>query len=76
MSDPTFEAILRAPYLFDHGIGYWTGEPDRSVLARALAEVPQDPRVEREVMEGEVVLRGPEEVVLAEARLLREAGLL
>lgn len=67
---------LQAPFLFDQSIGYWTGEPDREALARALLEVPQHPDVEREMSDNGVTLRGPEEAVLAEAALLREAGLV
>ena len=69
------EITLLAPLLFDQGIGYWTGEPDVEALARALAAVPQAPEVEREVSETGVTLRGPEEAVREEARLLRSAGL-
>ena len=69
------EIVLLAPYLFDQSIGYWTGEPDREALARALAAVPRAPEVERETTPVGVVLRGPEEAVSQEARLLREAGL-
>ena len=69
------EVRLAAPFRFDQSIGYWTGEPDREALARALAAVAQSPEVEREVLEGEVILRGPEAPVLAEAALLRELGL-
>jgi len=69
------EATLRAPYLFDDSIGYWTGEPDREALARALAAVPPHPDVMREVGDDAVTLRGPEEAVRESARLLRDAGL-
>jgi hypothetical protein len=69
------EISLVAPYLFDQSIGYWTGEPDREALARALAAVPQHPEVEREALDDRVILRGPEEAIVEEARLLREAGL-
>ena len=44
-------------------------------MARALLEVPQHPEVEREPLEDGVLLKGPEDAVLAEAVLLREAGL-
>ena len=69
------EITLLAPFLFDQAIGYWTGEPDRQALARALAAVPQHPEVDREVRENGVTLRGPEQAIRDEARLLREAGL-
>ena len=69
------EITLHAPLYFDQSIGYWTGEPDREALARALAAVPQSPEVEREVTETGVLLSGPEEAVQEEARRLREAGL-
>ena len=66
---------LTAPQFFDQTIGYWTGEPDLELLARALAEVPQDPSIERESEGGSVTLRGPREAVLSEALALRDAGL-
>ena len=69
------ELTLLAPMLFDQSIGYWTGAPDAEAMARALAAVPQNPEVEREVLAGRVTLRGPEEAVREEARLLRSAGL-
>jgi len=74
MSEPC-EVRLQAPFRFDQNIGYWTGDPDQEALSRALAAVPQGPDVEREVQEGGVTLRGPEDAVREEARLLREAGL-
>ena len=70
------EITLTAPFYFDQGIGYWTGDPDQEALARALAAVPQHPEVEREMLEDRVILRGPQEAVLEEAHLLREAGLV
>lgn len=63
------------PFIFDQAIGYWTGEPDRQLLARALLSVPEDPAVEREVGEDRVILRGPSERVTVQADLLREQGL-
>ena len=69
------EVTLLAPFLFDQRIGYWTGEPDRDALARALAAVPQHAEVRREVLDNGVTLCGPEPGVFQEARLLREAGL-
>jgi hypothetical protein len=69
------EIELYAPFFFDESIGYWTGEPDREALARALAAVPEHPEVERVVSDAAVVLRGPDEAVREEARLLREVGL-
>lgn len=69
------EVRLSAPVLFDQSIGYWTGEPDREALARALAAVPEHPEVTRHPEEAGVLLRGPEEAVHTMARLLREAGL-
>jgi hypothetical protein len=69
------EVTLQAPFSFDESIGYWTGEPDREALARALVTVPQHREVERELTETGVTLRGPAEAVYEEARLLREAGL-
>ena len=71
----TLEIRLQAPVLFDQSIGYWTGEPDRAALARALAAVPEHPDVERAMEEAGVLLRGPAEAVHIMARLLREAGL-
>ena len=41
----TLEIWLQAPVLFDQSIGYWTGEPDRQALARALAAVPEKYRL-------------------------------
>lgn len=70
------EIRLLAPFFFDQSIGYWTGEPDREALARALAAVPEHPLVERVVTDADVLLRGPEEEVREQARLLREAGLM
>jgi hypothetical protein len=73
--DGRLTVTLTAPQFFDQTIGYWTGEPDRDLLARALAEVPQDPTVEREMADGSITLRGPREAVLSEATALRDAGL-
>jgi hypothetical protein len=73
--DGELAVTLTAPQFFDQTIGYWTGEPDRELLARAQAQVPQDPAVEREVADASVTLRGPREAVLSEALALRAAGL-
>ncbi|HEU4753232.1 MAG TPA: hypothetical protein VFU47_08985 [Armatimonadota bacterium] len=69
------EARLLAPVLFDQAIGYWTGEPDREALARALAAVPEHPAVERRPDAEGVTLRGPAAAVAEQAQRLREAGL-
>lgn len=73
--DGRLTITLTAPQFFDQTIGYWTGEPDLELLARALAAVPQDPRIERETDGGCVTLRGPREAVLSEALALRDQGL-
>jgi hypothetical protein len=70
-----FELLVQAPLRFDQSIGYWTGEPDSEVLARALAAVPAHPDVRRLMTEAGVLLRGPAEPVREEARQLRDAGL-
>jgi hypothetical protein len=75
VEDGELTVTLTAPQFFDQTIGYWTGEPDRDLLARALAEVPQDPTVERETADGVITLCGPREAVLSEALALRDAGL-
>lgn len=69
------EVALFAPLLFDQSIGYWTGEPDAEVLARALVTVDPVAEVEREVSASGVLLRGPVESTREQAYLLREAGL-
>jgi hypothetical protein len=69
------ELRLLAPAYFNQQIGYWTGEPDREALARALSAVREDPRVERVTEPDAVLLRGPEDAVREQARLLQEAGL-
>lgn len=75
MDEDELTVTLAPPFLFDATIGYWTGDPDLEALARALAEVPQDPSVRREVSDTGVTLSGPREAVLSEAAALREAGL-
>jgi hypothetical protein len=70
------EVALSAPLFFDESIGYWTGEPDRDALERALEAVVPNPSVERTVTPEGVLLRGPEAPVLEEAARLRKAGLL
>jgi len=86
MSDPTtsttaeaesgcYEEALAAPFRFDVSIGYWTGDPDLDLLARALATVPIDTLVAREVRGGQVRLVGDEVTVREQARLLRAEGL-
>ena len=71
-----YEILLRAPLWFDESTGYWTGEPDRGAVAKALEAVPAAPGVERKVSDEGVLLRGSEPAVREQARKLREAGLI
>ena len=74
-SPDCIELWLETPFRFDAGIGYWTGERDADRLTNALLEVAQHQEVARQLRENGVLLSGPREAVLEEARLLRAAGL-
>ena len=69
------EVELLAPCIFDQSIGYWTSEPDRAALARALSAAPPHPEVEYVMQDTGVRLRGPAGPVYETAAALRELGL-
>lgn len=73
--DEEMELVLRVPVRFDPAIGYWTGELDAELLARALAEAAPHPGVGVELHADEVRLRGPAAAVGRLAERLRAAGL-